>query len=460
MAVESKISAERLQDQKPRDQFKSQLGFVFAAAGSAVGLGNIWRFPYMTGTNGGGAFVLVYLICMLLIGVSLLLVEFTIGRHGKSNAIDSYGKIRKWAKWIGFLGFFSAFIFLSYYSVVSGWTVFYSIQSFFGLNGLAPDQMGNFFGAFISDPVKPLLYHGVFMALTVYIIMKGISQGIEKYTKIMMPMLFVLLIVLVGRSITLPNAWEGIKWYLTPDISKITAGVWIAALGQVFFSLSVGMSGMVTYASYLNKSEDLPKTSLIVSLMDSAVVVLAGLIIFPAVFSFGMEPGAGPGLVFITLPAVFAQMPLGSLFSFMFFVLLAIACLTSSISILEMPVAYLIEKFKMSRTQASLSVGAIAYVLGIAVSFSFGIWGDITFFGKGIFDLFDYFGSNISLPLGGLAAAILVGWFWGEKEAVGEVSNNGTIKSGIVRLWFPVVKYVVPVVIVLIFLSNLGILKI
>lgn len=459
MAVESKTSAERIHDQKPRDQFKSQLGFVFAAAGSAVGLGNIWRFPYMTGTNGGGVFVLLYLVCILLIGASLLLVEFTIGRHGKSNAIDSYGKIRKGAKWIGFLGFFSAFIFLSYYSVVSGWTVFYSIQSFFGLNGLAPDQMGNFFGAFISDPIKPLIYHAIFMALTVFIIIKGISQGIEKYTKIMMPMLFVLLIILVFRSLTLPGAWEGIKWYLTPDLSEVTAGVWIAALGQVFFSLSVGMSGMVTYASYLNKSENLPKTAIIVSLMDSAVALLAGLIIFPAVFSFGMEPSAGPGLVFITLPAVFAQMPLGSLFSFMFFVLLAIACLTSSISILEMPVSYLIEKRNMTRKTASLVVGAIAYVMGIAVSFSFGIWGDVTFFGKGIFDLFDYFGSNISLPLGGLAAAILVGWFWGEKDAVAEVSNGGQIQSGIIKVWFPVVKYVVPVVIVLIFLSNLGILK-
>jgi NSS family neurotransmitter:Na+ symporter len=319
--------------------------------------------------------------------------------------------------------------------------------------------MGNFFGAFISDPVKPLIYHGIFMLLTIFIIAKGISQGIEKYTKVMMPMLFVLLMILVVRAVTLPGAWEGIKWYLTPDISKITGGVWIAALGQVFFSLSVGMSGMVTYASYLKKNENLVKTSIIVSLMDTAVAILAGLIIFPAVFSFGLEPGAGPGLVFITLPAVFAQMPMGAIFSFMFFVLLGIACLTSSISILEMPVSYLIEKRSMSRLNASLFVGAIAYVLGIAVSFSFGIWGDVTFFGKGIFDLFDYFGSNISLPLGGLAAAILVGWFWGEKNAVAEVTNSGELNLKFVKFWFPVVKYVVPVVIILIFLSNLGILK-
>lgn len=459
MSLEEKRMSEST-DKKGRDQFTSGLGFIFAAAGSAVGLGNIWRFPYMAGTNGGGAFVLVYLICVLVVGASLLLTEFAIGRYGKTNAIDSYGKIRKWARGIGFLGFFSAFIFLSYYSVVSGWTVFYSIQSFFGLSGIAPDQTGNFFGAFISDPVKPLLYHAIFMALTVGIIIKGVSKGIEKSTRIMMPMLFVLLIILVARSLTLPGAWEGIKWYLTPDFSAIHPGVWIAALGQVFFSMSVGMAGMVTYASYLGDKENMPKTAIVVALMDTGVALLAGLVIFPAVFSFGMEPAAGPGLVFITLPAVFSQMPMGQLFSFMFFVLLAVACLTSSISILEMPVSYLIEKFGLSRKNAAYTVGAIGYVLGIAVSFSFGIWSDVQLFGKGIFDLFDYFGSNISLPLGGLATAILVGWFWGKERAVDEAGNHGEIKGPLLDVWFVIVKYVAPVAILLIFLSNLGLLKI
>ncbi|WP_422484731.1 sodium-dependent transporter [Gudongella sp. DL1XJH-153] len=440
-----------------RDKFASRLGFIFAAAGSAIGLGNIWRFPYMTGTNGGGAFVFVYVICMILVGISLLLVEFTIGRHGQSNAIDSYAKIRKGAKWIGFLGFFSAFIFLSYYSVVSGWTLFYSIQSFFGLANTAPDQMGAFFGAFIGDPVQPLIYHAIFMGLTVFIIARGVAQGIEKASKIMLPMLFVLLMILVVRSLTLPGAMEGVKWYLTPDFSAITAGVWIAALGQVFFSLSVGMSGMVTYGSYLDKGENLPKSSGMIAVMDLSVAILAGLVIFPAVFSFGMEPGSGVGLVFMTIPAVFSQMPFGELFSFMFFFLLAIANLTSAISILEMPVAYLLEKKNMSRKGAALLVGAIAYVMGIAVSFSFGIWGDFTILGKGIFDLFDYFGSNISLPLGGLAASILVGWFWGEKAAIGEVSNQGELKGSVLKGWFYMVKFVVPVVIVVVFLSNLGI---
>ncbi|MDD4844148.1 MAG: sodium-dependent transporter [Anaerotignum sp.] len=260
--------------EKQRDQFKSGFGFIMAAAGSAVGLGNIWRFPYVTGTNGGGAFVFVYLLCAVTVGATLLLAEFVIGRHGSANAIDSYAKIKKNAKYIGFLGFFSAFIFLSYYSVVSGWTVFYSIQSFIGLNGITPDQTGAFFCAFISDPFKPLLYHAIFMVLTIAIVIKGVSKGIEACTKIMMPMLFILLIVLVLRSVTLSGAAEGIKWYLKPDFSKITAGTCIAALGQVFFSMSVGMSGMVTYASYLGKKENLPKTSIVVALMDSTVALL------------------------------------------------------------------------------------------------------------------------------------------------------------------------------------------
>lgn len=443
---------------KQRDQFRSTFGFIMAAAGSAVGLGNIWRFPYITGVSGGGAFVLIFLFCALTVGASLLLAEFTIGRYGSVNAIDSYSKIKKNAKYIGFLGFFSAFIFLSYYSVVSGWTVFYSIQSFFGLNGISPDQTGNFFAAFISDPVKPLIYHGIFMALTILIVIKGISKGIEASTRIMMPMLFGMLIILVLRSITLPGASEAIKWYLSPDFSKITGGTWIAALGQVFFSMSVGMSGMVTYASYLGKKENLPKTAIVVSLMDTVVALLAGFVIFPAVFSFGIEPGAGPGLVFVTLPTVFSQMPFGSLFSFIFFVLLSVACLTSSISILEMPVSYLIEKFKMTRIKAAFIVGAIAYALGVTVSLGFGLWGDVKLLGKGIFDLFDYFGSNISLPVGGFATAILIGWFWNKKEALNEASNEGLVAKKLLPIWFFIIKYIAPIVILLIFLNNIGVL--
>jgi NSS family neurotransmitter:Na+ symporter len=440
-----------------RDGFKSNLGFIFATAGSAVGLGNIWRFPYMTGTNGGAAFVFVYLICMFFVGVTLLLAEFTIGRHGQANAIDSYGKIAKNAKFIGYWGFFSAFIFLSYYSVVSGWTIYYFIQSFGGLVNVPADQMWGFFGSFIGDPVVPLVYHAIFMAMTIFIVMKGVAGGIEKYSKILMPSLFVMLLILVVRSLTLPGAMEGLVWYLKPDFSLITGKTWLAALGQVFFSLSVGMSGMVTYASYLGKDTKLPQTAITVAFADTAVALIAGLVIFPAMFAFGIEPGQGVGLVFVTLPTVFGSMPLGFLWSAVFFLLLLVANITSAISILEMPVAFLIEKTKMTRLKAALIVGAVSYVMGVAVSFSFGIWGDFTIFGKGIFDLFDWTGSNILLPLGGLMVAILIGWVWKKDAAIGEVSSYGENKFWFNNMWFFLIKYVVPVVLVVIFLMGIGI---
>ncbi len=443
-----------------RDSFKSNLGFVLATAGSAVGLGNLWRFPFMAGTSGGGAFVLLYLIILVVIGVSLLLVEFSVGRHGKRNAVESYKKIHPAMQWVGYLGFISAFIFLSYFSVVGGWTIHYAIKSVTGLLALSPDQMGGAFGGFISHPFLPLVYHVIFMGATIYIIAKGVSGGIEKWSKILMPALFVMMLILLIRSVTLPGAAAGIAWYLKPDFSKINGGTWVAALGQVFFSLSVGMSGMVTYASYLNKKENLPKVALQVSLTDTLIAILAGFMIFPAVFAFGMEPGAGPGLLFITLPAVFSQMPLGTVFSFIFFVLVFVAALTSSISILEMPVTYIIEKKGMSRPKAALLVGGISFVLGIAVSFSFGIWGGFKIFGMDIFTLFDYFGSNISLPLGALGASIAVGWFWKKKGATGEITNNGELSNnGIANGWFFLVKWIIPVFIFVIFLSSVGILK-
>jgi len=453
------MSGEKVSNVSDRGSFKTSLGFVLAAAGSAVGLGNFWRFPYMAGTGGGGAFVLVYLLIVIFIGVSLLLVEFSVGRHGKANAIESYKKIAPPMQWIGYLGFFSAFIFLSYFSVVGGWTIHYTLRSVTGLLSLSQDKFGAAFGNFISNPWLPLLYHFLFMAATVYIIARGISEGIEKYNKILMPGLFIMCLILVLRSVTLPGAGQGVVWYLKPDFSKITWGTLVAALGQVFFSLSVGMSGMVTYASYLDKKENLGKTALQVAIADTVVAFIAGLVIFPAVFAFGMEPGAGPGLLFITLPAVFSKMPLGALFSFIFFFLVFIAALTSSISILEMPVAYLVEKKKMQRPKAALLVGGISYVLGIAVSLSFGIWGNFKIFGKDIFSLFDYFGSNISLPLGGLGAAITVGWFWKKKGATDEITNNGTVLSPqIANGWFFLVKWIIPVVIFIIFLSSIGII--
>lgn len=441
---------------KSRGGFTSR-GFILAAAGSAIGLGNIWRFPYMAGTNGGAAFVLVYVIAMAVIGVSLLLVEFNIGRHGRANAIDSYSKISSKFKFIGYIGFFSAPIFLSYYSVLSGWTVYYTLKSAAGLTHVPAAGLGDFFFGFVSSTWPPLLFHLLFSAMTIYIIAKGVSNGIERWSKILMPVLFILILALVARSLTLSGAADGLRWFLAPDFSKITWKVVIAAIGQIFFSLSVGMSGMLTYASYLNGDENLVKTAGVVSFFDMLVALLAGLMIFPAVFTYGMEPTSGVGLIFITLPAVFSAMPLGSLFSVAFFALLVVANLTSSISILEMPVAYLIERKKISRPKAAIIVGGLGFLLGVAVSLGYGAWSFISINEMSILDIFDYLGSNIILPLCGLLSAVVVGWFWRE-GAIQEVTNNYTINTWVAPVWHGIVKFVVPALLVLVFLSLIKVI--
>jgi NSS family neurotransmitter:Na+ symporter len=444
-----------------RDQFRSRIGFILAAAGSAIGLGNIWRFPYMTGASGGGAFVLMYLLIVMVVGVSLLLVEFSIGRHGKANAVDSYAKIHKGFAWIGYLGVFTSFLLISYYSVVGGWTIYYTLKSATGtLTSLPADQIGNFFGGFISQPVLPLFYHLLFIFLTAWIVAKGISGGIEKYTKALMPLLFIMLLILLVRALTLPGAMKGVAWYLKPDFSKLTGSTVVAACGQVFFSLSLGLSGMVTYASYLSKDDNLISSSFVVAMTDTLIAIIAGFVIFPTIFAFGGDPSGGPGLVFISLPQIFTKMPMGAFFAFIFFLLLVIAALTSSISIMEVCITFFVEKVKWSRLKASVFYGTVCFLLGIPVSLSFGMWGDVKILGKGIFDLFDYFCSNISLPLSGLACAILVGWFWGKEKALAEVTNDGRIQSNVAGLWFFTVKYVIPIVVGIIFLQAIGVLQV
>jgi len=444
----------------PRDRFTSRIGFILASAGSAIGLGNIWRFPYQTGTNGGGAFVLMYLAIVFLVGVSLLLVEFSIGRHGGANAVDSYRKISRNFAWVGYLGVFTSFVILSYYSVVGGWTLYYTFQSAMGgLVSVPPDQMGNFFRAFISSPSTPIFYHVLFMFLTFAIVVRGISGGIEKYNKILMPALFVILVVLVIRALTLPGAMKGVAWYLTPDFSKLTGGVLVSAMGQVFFSLSLGLSVMVTYASYLSRGENLIRSAVTVAVADTGVAFLAGLVVFPVLFAFGGEPAGGPGLVFVSLPAIFSRMPFGSLFATVFFLLVAVAAITSSISMMEVAVTYFVERRKISRVKISVVYCAVCFLLGIPASYSFGIWKGLHFFGMGIFDLFDYFVSNVSLPLCGLACTVLVGWFWNRKGVLDEVTNDGALKFRFLKVWYGLVRYVIPFVVAVIFLNAIGVFK-
>ncbi|SHK09957.1 neurotransmitter:Na+ symporter, NSS family [Anaerobranca californiensis DSM 14826] len=442
---------------KEREQWGSKLGFILAAAGSAIGLGNIWRFPTVVGQSGGGIFILIYLIIIFLIGIPLMICELTIGRRGKSNIVRAFKGIKPGSPWwiIGALGVAAGFIILSFYSVIAGWSVAYIFKFLSGgLNNLGVRDSGEVFGSFVASPIEPLIWHGIFMAMTIGIVIFGIDKGIEKASKIMMPILFVLLLLLALRSITLPGAFEGLKWYLTPNLKAINIKIILGALGQVFFSLSLGMGAMMTYGSYLTDDNDIPNSAMLISLADLSIAVLAGFIIIPAVFAFDYEPNAGPSLIFITLPAVFAFLPLGNIFGGLFFSLLTIAALTSAISLLEVPVAYFIEEFKWSRKEASIILGSVIFILGIPSSLSMGILGQTLIFGKGFLDFMDFFSSNLILPIGGLLTALFVGWVWGDRGIFNEL-EKGRVTFTLKNIWFSIVKYLLPIVLFYILITGL-----
>ncbi|MDF2840338.1 MAG: yocR [Clostridia bacterium] len=438
-----------------RAQWGSNFGFIMAAAGSAVGLGNLWKFPYLAGKNGGGVFVLVYLLIVLFIGFTIMLGEMAIGRSTQLSSYNAYQRIsKKWA-FVGGIGVIAGFVILSFYSVVGGWVLNYLYQTVIG--GIPADTAA-YFGSFISDPVAPIFWNMLFMAATALIVFKGIGGGIEKACKFMMPALFVILIIISIRAITLPGAAAGIAFYLTPDISKLTAGTVVAALGQVFFSLSLGMGCIITYGSYLGKEETLEKNSIIVPVLDTVVALLAGFAILPAVFAFGFEPGAGPGLMFITLPQVFDKMPFGWVFGILFFILVLFAALTSSISLLEVTVAYMQDHHKWGRTKAVVILSSFMFLIGIPASLSMGIWSGIMIFGYNIFD-FLVFISDILLPLGGILMCIFIGYVWGIDKAVAEITNGGKIPFKLKAFWTIMIKYVAPIAVIIVFLNALGILK-
>lgn len=438
-----------------RDQWGSRFGFIMAAAGSAIGLGNIWRFPYITGKFGGAAFVLIYLAVVLIIGMSVMLAEFVIGRNAQSDAVGSFRKLGGGA-WplVGWMGFFCGFVILSYYAVIAGWTVAYMFKSLGGLmSEAAAGKAGDVFGAFVSDPVQSIAYHVVVMAITTGIIYKGISGGIEKCCKILMPALFVLLLVLIVRSVTLPGSGAGLEFYLKPDLSKITNQAILAAVGQGFFSLSLGMGCMITYGSYLSKKEYLPSIARTVVLLDTTVAILAGFVIFPAVFAFGIEPGAGPGLTFVTLPAVFAKMPMGAIFSFAFFLLLFIAALTSAISLLEVVVTYCIDQLRWNRAKAAIIMGTAIALLGIPSALSVG--GHIPqVAGKDFLDAADFITNNVIMPLGGIFISVFVGWIWAD-GAKAEITDNGKLAFPFYTVWLWICRVVAPVSIAWIFITGL-----
>lgn len=446
-----------------RVSFGSKIGAILVAAGSAVGLGNIWRFPYEAGNHGGAAFILVYLACVFVLGMPIMIAEFTVGRRAKASTGRAFGLLANNGKWncIGMLGVLAGLLILGYYSVVAGWTLEYIVSSV--TNGFADKKPEDFvvaFQEFSQDPFRPIVWLLAFLLFTHYIVIKGVKDGIEKSSKIMMPVLFILIVVLAICSMTLPNANKGLEFLLKPDFSKVNADVFLGAMGQAFFSLSLGMGCLSTYASYFGSDTRLGKTALSVGVIDTFVAILAGLIIFPAAFSVGIQPDAGPSLIFITLPNVFQQafgsVPfMARIFSLLFYVLLALAALTSTISLHEVVTAYLNERFKISRGRAATLVTGFCIVTGILSSLSLGIW-DAKFFNLGFFDLLDFVTAKLMLPLGGLLVCLFVGWYLKRSVSYEELTNYGLQKATYFPVYMFILRYFAPIAITLIFVNELG----
>jgi len=451
-----------------RERWGSKVGFLLAAAGSAIGLGNIWRFTYIMGENGGAAFILVYIACIVLIGAPVFLAELVIGRNTQLAQVGAFEKIKPGSawKWVGVLGVLAGAMLLSFYSVVAGWVMSYALRAPLGaISGLAnPDESGAYFGALSSNTTLSLVFHGLFMLATVVIVARGIKGGLERASKIMMPVLFVLLGILVVRSVLIPGAGAGIDFMLRPDFSAITPGVVLIAMGHAFFTLSVGMGAMITYGSYLPPDQNLPRSTLQVAFMDTLIAIAAGFAIFPALFAFGMQPSEGPGLVFVTLPVVFHQMAGGVLFATIFFWLFLMAALTSSISLLQVVTAYFVDQRGWSRTQAAGVLGVAIFLLGIPAALAHGPWADLSIAsllgrapGEGAlgsvhifqlnwFDLVGHLVSDYMLPIGGLFTCLFVGWFWKREEVQREVLTGSPV-WGAFTLWVNLLRFVGPLVV-------------
>ena len=445
-----------------RANFGSKIGVVLAAAGSAVGLGNVWRFPTEVGNNGGAAFILIYLACVFFIGVPVMVSEFVIGRSTHANTITAFRKLapRTWWRIGGIEGVFVAFFIFCYYIIVSGWTLHYMVASF--LNRLSGDHdYKAYFQHFVSSPWEPVAYAIVFMLLVHFVIVRGVQNGIERFSKLMMPMLLLIIAVLVVCSFSMSGFTDGVLFLLRPDFSKVTPTVVLSAVGQAFYSLSLAMGCLCTYASYFGPKTNLTKTALSVSLIDTCVAVLCGFIIFPAVFSVpGVEADEGPGLVFITLPHVFNiafhNFPLvGYLFSGLFYLLLMLSALTSAISLHEPVTAYIHEEWHVSRHRAAWMVTLACILLGVACSLSMGVWNGFRIGGLCLFDLFDFVSAKIILPLGGILICLFVGWKLDRRLVHSEVTNNGSLRVPLFRLYLFLVRWVAPLAIALIFFNEL-----
>ncbi|PAF53958.1 sodium-dependent transporter [Helicobacter sp. 13S00482-2] len=448
-----------------RQFWSSRLTYVLTVAGATVGFGATWRFPYLVGENGGGAYVLIFIIAMIVVGIPIILVENVIGRRAHMNSVDSFGgsiegkKISKYWKIFGYMGLLGAFGILGYYMVLGGWVISYIVSI---LNGgldlsipITKDITSEFYDTHIEhSPLSIGIFTLIFVLINWFILSKGIIDGIERSMKYLMPLLFLCLLAMVVRNLTMPGAIEGVKFYLTPDFNKITPKLFILVLGQVFFALSLGFGVMITLSSYLHKKEDMIKTAIITGILNTLIAIMAGFMIFPSLFSFGLSPDSGPSLVFKTLPIVFSHMPFGNVFAIVFFLLLITAALTTSLPIYEVIITAIIEKLRLKRKNAiSITLLLIFIVGNIPCILAYGPWSEVNIAGRNIFDTFDFVSGNVFFVLTALGASLFVGWVLGS-EATKELKNGAKLGGGFISVWFVYIKYIIPVIISVIFISG------
>ena len=451
--------------QQERAKFGSKMGVILATAGSAIGLGNVWRFPYMAGENGGAAFIVFYILCVVILGLPCMVSEFIIGRHAQANTARAYNKISSSKIWtaVGCLSVLTGFLITSYYAVVSGWCLQYIYASLMGHLDGDPEYFKQYFANFSSNPIKPIVWTVVILGITHLVIQHGVRDGIERASKMLMPTLFILLLVLVVSSCLLPNAIAGIEFLFKPDFSKVTPDVLLSALGQAFYSMSIGMGCLCTYASYFSRHTNLLKSAVQIGVIDTFVAILAGLMIFPAAFSVGVSPDSGPSLIFITLPNVFQQafagMPvLGYVISLAFYALLSLAALTSLISLHEVSTAFFHEELRVGRKKAALIVTLSCSVLGAFCSLSLGGYEVMSFLGKTLFDIFDFVTGQVFLPICGFLTCLMVGWYLPHKLVRDEFTNWGTLRGSLFHVYIFAIKYLCPACILIIFLHQFGLI--
>ncbi len=442
-----------------REGFASRLGVLTATLGSAVGLGNIWKFPYMTGDGGGAAFLLIYLLATLLVGLPIMIGEIMLGRSARSNAVGTWKRLAPGSHWylVGAAGVLAAFLIMAFYTDVVGWVFTFIVKAASGeLNAVDPKVGEAAFGAMVSNPWHSLFWQWGVLILVGSILLGGVAKGIEKTTKILMPVLFIMLLAVCVRSLMLPGAGEGLSFLFKPDFSKVTVDVVLNAMGLAFFKLSIGMGTMMTYGSYFRDDADIPFVTARVMLADLLVSLLAGIAIFPAVFSYGFTPAAGPGLLFMTMPAVFSSLPFGQFFMTMFFLLTGVATIGAMLSLFEVPVALFAGSGLLGRKPAVIVTTIALAVFGVPATLSFSTMADVTLFGKNAFDLYDFLSSNVILPVGGICICLYTGWIWGRERAQEALSNAGTLaNAALVRVWHPLVCFVTPLLVVLVLLRGL-----